>query len=235
MRQLRHISAIDWTFQLQGGRNIRRSKLSELYFDADYLSLNPSLRTEKTWDGKVTLTRHQGRRFEANFSGFAKQVEDLVVLEKSSTNSGSAAAELSWVPQNRDTSVQIFGGSVGVTAYITNRFEAQVRYTHEVHKPEIGEWIAYRPNDLVDLNATLHLPADFHIELRGEFRGSRHLDEASDRTLEHYFLLKPKISKIIENHVGLFVGGNFAIGPYTLLDGYELAQDSLDFGLELKF
>lgn len=224
-----------WTLQLQGRRNIQRAKLSELYFDADYLSLNPQLRPEKTWGGKVTLTRHQGRRFEANFSGFAKHVEDLVVLEKPSAMTGRTSTELTWVPQNRDTSVQIFGGSVSITAYIMDRMEAQIRYTHEVHKPEIGEWIAYRPNDFVDVNATYHLPSDFHIELGGEFRGPRYLDETTDETLEHYFLLKPKISKIIENRVGLFVGGNFAIGTYKLLDGYELAQDYLDFGVELKF
>ncbi len=224
-----------WTFQLKGGRSIRRAKLSDLYFDADYLSLNPHLRPEKMWDGKVTLTRHQGRRFEANFSGFAKQVEDMVVLKKPSTQSGSATTVLTWVPQNREGSVQIFGGSVAITAYITNRLEAQIRYTHEVHEPETGEWIAYRPNDVVDLNAIFHLAADFHIELGGEFRGERYPDESTGETLEHYLLLKPKISKMIENRVGLFVGGNFAIGTYTRLDGYELAQDYLNFGLELKF
>ena len=224
-----------WAFQLKGRRNIQRAKLSHLYFDADYLSLNPLLRPEKTWDGKVTLTRHQGRRFEANLSGFAKQIEDLVVLENLSTNSASAAKELTWAPQNRDTSVRIFGGSLGMTAFIANRLEAQVQYTHEVHKPEDGEWIAYRPNDFIDLNLTFHLPADFHIELGGEFRGARYPDETTDRRLERYLLLKPKISKFIDNRVGLFVGGNFAIGTYTRLDGYELAQDYLDFGLELKF
>ena len=82
---------------------------------------------------------------------------------------------------------------------------------------------------------TCHLPADFHVELGGEYRGARYLDETTDERLERYFLLKPKIRKIIEDHVGLFVGGNFAIGTYMLLDGYELAQDNLDFGLELKF
>ena len=224
-----------WTFRLQGRRTIQRTKLSELYFDADYLSLNPLLRPVKTWDGKVTLTRYQGRRFEANLSGFAKRADDLVVLEKRSAKTGSTATELTWVPQNRDTSVQIFGGSVSITAYITNRLEAQLQYTHEVHKPEIGEWIAYRPNDFIDLNVTCHLPADFHVELGGEFRGARYLDETADERLERYFLLKPKIRKIIEDRVGLFVGGNFAIGTYMLLDGYELAQDNLDFGLELKF
>lgn len=224
-----------WAFQLKGRRNIQRAKLSDLYFDADYLSLNPLLRPEKTWDGKVTLTRHQGKRFEANLSGFAKQIEDLVVLENLSTNSASAAKELTWAPQNRDTSVRIFGGSLGMTAFIANRLEAQVQYTHEVHKPEDGEWIAYRPNDFIDLNLIFHLPADFHIELGGEFRGTRYPDETHDKRLERYLLLKPKISKFIENRVGLFVGGNFAIGTYMLLDEYELAQDYLDFGLELKF
>ena len=224
-----------WAFQLKGRRNIQRAKLSELYFDADYLSLNPFLRPEKTWGGKVTLTRHQGRRFEANFSGFAKQVEDLVVLEEMSTGNGSTAPELTWLPRNRETSVQIFGGSLGITAYIANRLEAQVQYTHEVHQPEIGEQIAYRPKDFIELNVTIHLPANFHIDLGGEFRGARYTSETTDRRLERYLLLKPKISKIIENNVGLFVGGNFAIGTYTLLDGYELAQDYLDFGLELKF
>ena len=103
----------------------------------------------------MTLTRYQGSRFEANLSGFAKQADDLVVLEKRSAKTGSTATELTWVPQNRDTSVQIYGGSVRMTAYITHRLEAQLQYTHEVHKPEIGEWIAYRPNDFIDLNVYL--------------------------------------------------------------------------------
>ena len=224
-----------WAFQLRGKRAIRRTKLSELYFDADYLNLNPFLRPEKMWDGKASLTHHRGRRFEAKLSGFVKQIDDLVVLEKMPAGINGSAMELAWMPRNRDTSVQIFGGSVGMTAYIANRLEARFRYTHEVHKPEIGEWIAYRPTDFMDLNVSCHLPADFHIELGGEFRGSRYIDETSDKKLEGYVLLKPKLSKIIENRVGLFVGGNFAIGTYMLLDGYELAQDYLDFGLELKF
>ena len=169
------------------------------------------------------------------FPDLPSKSEDLVVLKKPSTQSRSATTVLTWVPQNREGSVQIFGGSVAITAYITNRLEAQIRYTHEVHDPETGEWIAYRPNDVVDLNATFHFPADFHIELGGEFRGKRYPDDTSGETLEHYLLLKPKISKLIENRVGLFVGGNFAIGTYTRLDGYELAQDYLNFGLELKF
>ena len=224
-----------WAFQLKGRRAIERTKLSELHFDTDYLSLNPLLRPEKMWDGRATLSHHRGRRFEAKLSGFVKQADDLVVFEKLSAGTDESAMELAWMPQNRDTSVQIFGGSVSMTAYIANRFEAQIRYTYEVHKPEIGEWIPYRPNDFVDLNATFHLPSDFRIELSGEFRGARYPDWATDETLGRYVLLKPKISKIIENRVGLFVGGNFAIGTYMLLDGYELAQDNLDFGLELKF
>ena len=224
-----------WAFQLQGRRAIRRTKLSKLYFDADYLNLNPFLRPEKTWDGRATFSHHRGRRFEAKLSGFVKQIDDLVVLEKMPAGINGSALELAWMPENRDTSAQIFGGSVGMTAYIANRLEARFRYTHEVHRPEIGEWIAYRPTDFMDLNVACHLPADFRIELGGEFRGSRYIDETSDKKLEGYVLLKPKLSKIIENRVGLFVGGNFAIGTYMLLDGYELAQDYLDFGLELKF
>ena len=187
------------------------------------------------WDGRATLSHHRGRRFEAKLSGFVKQADDLVVFEKLSAGTNESATELAWMPQNRDTSVQIFGGSVSMTAYIANRFEAQIRYTHEIHRPKIGEWIAYRPNDFADLNAVFHLPSDFRIELSGGYRGSRYLDETTDETLGRYVLLKPKLSKIIENRVGLFVGGNFAIGTYMLLDGYALAQDNLDFGLELKF
>ena len=224
-----------WAFQLKGRRVIERTKLSELYFDTDYLSLNPLLRPEKMWAGRATLSHHRGRRFEAKLSGFVKQADDLVVFEKLSAGTDESATELAWMPQNRDTSVQIFGGSVSMTAYIANRFEAQIRYTHEIHRPKIGEWIAYRPNDFADLNAVFHLPSDFRIELSGGYRGSRYLDETTDETLKGYVLLKPKLSKIIENRVGLFVGGNFAIGTYMLLDGYALAQDNLDFGLELKF
>ena len=222
-----------WVFRLQGQRTTRRSKLSELYFDTDYVSLHPFLRPEKTWDGQITLTHRQGKKLDANFSGFAKQIDDLVVMEKLPSEGEGSVVELAWMPQNRNAS--IYGGQFSITAYITDQLEARLQYTHEVHKPEAGEWIAYRPNDFIDLDFAYHFPGDFHLELGGEFRGVRHIDEMTDQTLESYFLLKPKVSKIIEDYVGVFVGGSFVIGTYTLLEGYELSQDNFDFGIELMF
>ena len=222
-----------WVFRLQGQRMTRRSKLSALYFDTDYVSLHPFLRPERTWDGQITLTHHHGKKLEANFSGFAKQIDDLVVVEKVPSEGDGSVAELAWMPQNRDAS--IYGGQFSITAYITDQLEAQLQYTYEVHKPKVGEWIAYRPNSFIDLDVAYHFPGDFHLELGGEFRGVRHVNEMTDQTLESYFLLRPKVSKIIEDYVGVFVGGSFVIGTYALLEGYELSQDNFDFGIELRF
>ncbi len=221
-----------WVIRLRGQRTLQRAKLSDLYVNTDYISLQPFLRAEKTWDTRITLTHQQRRKFEVNISGFAKQIDDLVVLEPSPSDS-STTTEISWTPRNRNA--WIYGGHFGALVHLNDRLEAELEYTHEVHKPEVGEWIPYRPNNSLDLNVTYHLPEEFYLVLGAKFRGVRHAMGTSDQTLENCFLLKPKISKIIEKYVGVFVGATFAIGMHTLLEKYELSQNILDFGIELRF
>ncbi len=221
-----------WTFQLEGERTTRRAKLSVLYFDTDYISLNPFLRPEKAWSGQILLKHHQGRKLEMNFSGFAKRIGALVVLDKVNPTDLAGAA-LTWEPKNIDAS--IYGGQLDVSASISDRFDVRFQYTHELHHPKEGEYIAYRARNLMDVEVAYHLPKDFRIELGGEFRGARHIDSMTDETLKSYFLLKPKLSKALGGYTDAFVGGTFAIGEYALLQGYELSKNNFDFGIELRF
>ena len=233
-----------WLIQLEGVRTIERHRLSTLYFDTDYISLNPFLRPEKAWNGKVTLKYHQGAKFEVNLSGFAKQADDLVTLipqREHLENSGvQLPEELAWTPTNID-SVLIYGSQLLISARIVNLLDLRFQYTHEISTQETDEQnphdkhIPYRAADRIDLDVVYHLPSGFHVGLEAELRGPRHVDRMTDETLDGYLLLKPKLSKTIGNYVNAFVGGAFAIGEYRLLEMYELSQSNFDFGIELKF
>ncbi len=215
-----------WIFRMEGMRTTHQSKLSSLYFESDYISLNPFLRPEKTWGGQVLLKYHQGRKFEIGLSGFAKQIDDLVVLEQ------DKQIALTWAPTNIEA--QIFGGQLDCSAHITNRLELQLQYIHEFHRPQHAENIAYRPEDLVNLEVEYQISTDFRFKLGGQFQGPRYAE--TDETLERYFLLKPKLSKTIGVYVDAFISGTFAIGEYTLLhEDYTFSQNNFDFGVELKF
>ncbi len=230
-----------WLIQLEGMRTTSRPGLSSLYFDTDYISLNPFLRPEKTWNGGILLKYHQGGKFEVNLSGFAKRIDDLAVLTSQEEHfdktgvkpSAEIGAERTWTPTNIDAS--IYGGQLHFSARIIDRLDLRFQYIHEVHKPEVGEQIPYRPTDLIDLDLVYHLPTDFRVTLGAEFQGAKHVDGTTDETLGSYLLLKPKLSKTIGNYVDAFVGGAFAIGDYLLLQGYELSQGNFDFGIELRF
>ena len=233
-----------WLIQLEGVRTIERHRLSTLYFDTDYISLNPFLRPEKAWNGKVILKYHHGAKFEVNLSGFAKQADDLVTLipqREHLENSGvQLPEELAWTPTNID-SVLIYGGQLLISARIVNLLDLRFQYTHEISTPETDEQnphdkhIPYRAADRIDLDVVYHLPSGFHVGLEAELRGRRYVDRMTDETLAGYLLLKPKLSKTIGNYVNAFVGGTFAIGEYRLLEAYELSQSNFDFGIELKF
>ena len=219
-----------WIFRMEGMRTTHQSKLSWLYFESDYISLNPLLRPEKTWSGQTLLKYHQGRKFEIGLSGFAKQIDDLVVLEKVAPQDKQIA--LTWEPTNIEA--EIFGGQLDCSAHITNRLQLQFQYIHEFHRPQQAENIAYRPEDSVNLEVEYHISTDFRFELGGEFRGPRYAE--TNETLESYFLLKPKLSKLIGVYVDAFISGTFAIGEYTLLhEDYTFSQNNFDFGVELKF
>ena len=219
-----------WIFRMDGLRTMHRPKLSSLYYESDYISLNPILRPAKTWTGRVLLKYHRGRKFEIGLSGFAKQVDDLVVLKRLVPRDEQIG--LTWVPTNIEA--QIYGAQFDVSAYVTNRLELQLQYVHEFHYPRQGENIAYRPEDLANLGVKYHISEDLRFALSGEFRGSRYAETVE--TLESYFLLKPKLSKTIGLYINAFIGGTFTIGEYTLLhEVYTFSKNHVDFGVELKF
>ena len=226
-----------WLIQLEGSRTVARHRLSALYFDTDYISLNPLLRPEKAWNEQITLKYHRGAKFEVNISGFAKQIDDLVILTPQGEhleNIGvQPVAELAWTPTNIEAS--IYGGQLLISARIADRLDLRFRYTHEVSMPTMGEQIPYRTADRINLDVVYHLPSEFHVALKAELQGPRYVDMMTDETLKGYLLLQPKLSKTIGNYIDAFVGGAFAIGEYRLLEMYELSQRNFDFGIELKF
>lgn len=230
-----------WLIQLEGSRKIARHRLSTLYFDTDYISLNPLLRPEKAWNGQAILKYHQGAKFEVNLSGFARQINDLVILtlqteppkENSVPSTDNTVVELAWTPMNIEAA--IYGGQLLMSARIVDLLDLRFQYTHEVSVPKIGKHIPYRAADRIDLDVVYHLPSEFDVALKAELRGPRYVDSMRDDMLEGYLLLKPKLSKTVGNYVDVFVGGAFAIGEYRLLEMYELSQRNFDFGIELKF
>ena len=230
-----------WLIQLEGSRTIARHRLSTLYFDTDYISLNPLLRPEKAWNAQITLKHHRGAKFEVDLSGFAKQIDDLVIfiplkehLEKIGVPpSETAEAELAWTPTNIEAS--IYGGQLLISARIVDRLNLRFQYTREVSMPTMGEQIPYRAADRIDMDVVYHLPSEIHVALKAELQGPRYVDMVTDETLKSYLLLKPKLSKTIGGYINAFVGGAFAVGEYRLLEMYELSQRNFDFGIELKF
>ena len=223
-----------WLIRLEGSRTIARHRLSTLYFDTDYISLNPFLRPEKTWNGQITLKYHRGAKFEVNLSGFAKQTDDLVILMPLKEHLENIGVQ----PINIDAS--IYGGQLLISARIVDRLDLRFQYRHEVHNTAgISEMntdhkIPYRAANRIDMDAVYHLPSDFHVALKAELRGPRYIDMTPGDPLKSYLLLQPKLSKTIGNF-DVFVGGAFAIGEYRLLELYELSQRNFDFGIELKF
>ena len=219
-----------WIFRMDGMRTMHRPKLSSLYYESDYIILNPILRPAKTWSGRVLLKYHRGRKSEIGISGFAKRVDDLVVLKRLTPRDEQIG--LTWLPTNIEA--RVYGAQFEVSAYVTNRLELQLQYVHEFHYPLQGENIAYKPEDLANLGFRYHISEDFRFALSGEFRGPRHVELAE--TVGSYFLLKPKLSKTIGLYINAFIGGTFAIGEYTLLhEVYTFSKNHLDFGVELKF
>ena len=226
-----------WLIQLEGSRTVARHRLSALYFDTDYINLNPLLRPEKAWNTQITLKHHRGAKFEVDISGFARQIDDLVILTPQGEhleNIGvQPVAELAWTPTNIEAS--IYGGQLLISARIVDRLDLRFRYTHEVSMPTMGAQIPYRAADRINLDVVYHLPSEFHVALKAELQGPRYVDMMTDETLKGYLLLQPKLSKTIGNYIDAFVGGAFAIGEYRLLEMYELSQRNFDFGIELKF
>jgi len=217
-----------WIFRMHGMRTTHQPKLSSLYFETDYISFNPFLGPEETWDGRVLLKYHQGRMLEINLTGFAKQIDDLVVFEKETDNPNART----WMPTNIDA--RIYGGQLDFSAQVTNRLELQLQYIHEFHRPKQAENINYRPEDLVNLGVDFYFSGDFRFELDGVFSGPRYAK--TDETLERYFRFKPRLRKTIGTYIDAFIGSTFVIGEYAVLhQDLTFSQNNFDFGVELRF
>ena len=217
-----------WRLQLLGNRTVSSQPLSTLYFDTDYISLNPFLRPEKRWEGQALVKHHRGTNVEVNMSMFARQHKDLFAFARLDD-----VNTVTWMPVNIDAT--IIGGQLEVFVRLSNRIDLWLRYVHEEHNPDVGEQIPYRPADTAEVDLMLHTPGDFHVSLRGAFMGKRYIDANAPDTLDSYFRFRPKISKTVQRYVDVFIGGAFTLGDYQLLDGYELSQGNFDFGLDVKF
>ncbi len=118
------------------------------------------------------------------------------------------------------------------------RIEQSLEYVHEEH----DEDIPYRPKDKGVLTVTVFAPHELELSLSGEFHGVRYVDvdEATGsggETLSSYFLLRPGISRTFGKYASLFLMAEFYVGQddYQVWERYGLPDQTVDFGLTLKF
>ena len=219
--------------QTRLNHSIIRTPLSELYFYQDYIALNPFLRTPKSWNALLVL-KYQDiiKDMELKISGFAKKVDDLVVLKYSQNSEVSKTSEFSqsmfWYPDN--INAILYGGefSFGLN---TDKFDIFAKYTHEIQEPDSVEHIPYRPSDLLELDLIYKAKYGINVEFGGKFCGPRYFESSKDETLNHYFIGRTKLSKNLGKYVIIFIGMQF--GEYEPLKDYKFSESFVDFGLKL--
>ena len=111
-------------------------------------------------------------------------------------------------------------------------------YVHEFHDKK--KHIPYRPKHRGNLTITYSAPYGLEPSLSGEFYGVRYVDtEENSETLSSYFLWKPRISKSFgaRASASAFLSAEFYVGQdrYQIWRGYGLPDQTVDFGLTLKF
>ena len=121
------------------------------------------------------------------------------------------------------------------------RIKQSFEYVHEEHDEEIP----YRPKDSGTSTVTFFAPFGLELSLSGEFYGTRYVgaDGTNDangngeEALSSYFLWKPRISRTFGKYASLFVMAEFYVGQddYQIWKGYGLPDQTVDFGLTLKF
>ncbi len=221
------------TLKLGVERYVLRQDFSSLYLDRDYVRLNPGLDLERTWDMNAALQFRLARTFAVTIGASDKEIRDLIIFEEV-VEAGSDGV-LSWEP-NSLPSARILDFRLGWELFLMNgRIKQSFEYVHEEHDEEIP----YRPEDRGNSTITFFVPFGLELSLSGEFRGARHVDtdESSDETLSSYFLLKPRISKTFGKYASVFVMAELYFGDddYQIWEGYGLPDQTVDFGLTLKF
>jgi hypothetical protein len=218
------------TLRFGAERHILWQDLSSVYLDNDYMIYNPELPLEKAWSLSAVLQSRFMPGFTVTVGGFGKEIRDLTVFEE--TTDGI----LSWTPASREKA-RIYGFRSGwELSLLDGRIKQSLEFIHEEHDQEIP----YRPNDRGLLDVTCLAPFGLELSLSGEFCGVRYVsadggDEAE--TLSSYFLWKPRISRTFGKYATVFLMAEFYVGQddYQVWKGYELPDQTVDFGLTLKF
>ncbi len=222
------------TLKLGAERYVLRQSFSSLYLDKDYVRLNPDLALERTWDLNAALQFRLTPALTATLGASGREISDLIIFEEVAEDRGDGVI-LSWKPNSRD-SARIIDFRLGWELFLVDgKVKHSFEYVHEEHDEEIP----YRPKDRGNSTITFFVPFGIELSLSGEFYGSRHVDtdESSEETLSSYFLWKPRISKTFGKYASLFVMAEFYVGQddYQIWKGYGLPDQTVDFGLTLKF
>lgn len=206
-------------------RTIERSSLAERYFYQDQIAINPFLRMPKSWNAQVSLNVAKASRLNLTVSGFAKRVDDLVVLYP---NYQTSEVYEFWYPDNIDAN--LYGGQISLDL-VTDRFDVLTKFTHELQESDTVKHIPYRPADRFEFNLTYKAKYGVRFELGGIFCGPRYSDRTEDDTLDGYFIGKTKLIKQIGKYAKIFVG--MQLGESEPLAGYKFSENFVDFGINL--
>ena len=230
-----------WRFNLEADRSVHHHSISKLYFNSNYVRLNPFLKAEKTWAQQLTLTYHRGQKAELNFGTFAKQVTDLVYLVQEVSNGmESENGELSWIPVNAIELTSFYGARLSLNLQLTDRWCVQVTYQRDLQTNDIP----YHPKNRAHLDLDYQFPLGFEIRLDVKIEADRstgtQLSTPIERTdlpvqLPDFIHFQAELGKSIGQYINGFVGGSYVIGEVAFLPNYPVRRNYLDFGVELGF
>ena len=219
------------TLKLGLERRVLKQDVCFLYLDKDYVRYDPGLELEKTWDFSADLQFKLAPGFTATVGGFDEEIKDLTIFEEVTHDT-----ILSWRPDSLN-SARIYGFRSGWKLLLMDgRIEQSLEYVHEEHDQEIP----YKPKDSGRLTIIFFAPFRLELSLSGEFYGTRYTgtkDGDAAETLPSFFLWKPRISRAFGEHASLFLMAEFHVGEgdYQIWKGYGLPDQTVDFGLTLKF
>ncbi len=192
----------------------------------DFTVLNPKLKAERI--GEIACgfeLRPENASLSAE--GFYQLRDDMHVLSRIKGD------VLAWSPINLNA--RIFGLRLNLKAEPAERVEAQARYTHEFHKVSSAEHIPYRPEDKLEWEISYETSAGMKLNLGGGFIGRRYVSENGDEALDAYAVFDPSLSFPLGMGISGFLRGKFYTGRVQAMEGYELPQTTVDFGVRVRF
>ena len=230
-----------WRFNLEGDRSVRHHSVSKLYFNSNYVRLNPFLKAEKAWAQRLTLTYHRGQKTELNFGTFAKQVTDLVYLVQEVSNGIDRESEgLSWTPVNAIELTSLYGVRLSLNLPLTDRGRVKVDYQRDLQTTDIP----HHPKNVAHLDLDYQFPLGFEIRLDAKIETDRANGTQPSTPIEgidppvqltDFIHLQAELGKSIGQYINGFVGGSYVIGEVAFLPNYPVRRNYLDFGVELGF